>query len=214
MTIFSLDPADGGSLEDPMFMHHIEMPAGVTVGHTAVVHLGRQVRHLRARARRRRPAALPGDRHAPPGGARTTDEDALLHRRRSRARSRERSSPAAADGSRELHVAQPEQRRRKKAGKQATCSSPGTTSPGSSVVDFTDPANAKEIAYADPPPLVNPNPPVGLELGATGRPTGTTAGSTSLTSRGADHLAPRRPRGSQCQEAGHLNPQTQEFTID
>ena len=36
---------------------------------------------------------------------------------------------------------------------------------GISVIDFTDPANAKEIAYADPAPLVDPNPPVGIELG-------------------------------------------------
>ncbi|MGH7357287.1 MAG: hypothetical protein ACREJR_00560, partial [Candidatus Rokuibacteriota bacterium] len=35
MTILSLDPADGGSLEDPVFMHHVVMPLGVTVGHTA-----------------------------------------------------------------------------------------------------------------------------------------------------------------------------------
>jgi hypothetical protein len=34
-----------------------------------------------------------------------------------------------------------------------------------SVVDFTDPANAEEIAFADPAPLVDPNPPVGIELG-------------------------------------------------
>ena len=32
--IFSLDPADGGSLEDPMFMHHIELTGG-NIGHTA-----------------------------------------------------------------------------------------------------------------------------------------------------------------------------------
>jgi hypothetical protein len=34
LTIWSLDPAEGGSLEEPMFMHHTEFP-GVTVGHTA-----------------------------------------------------------------------------------------------------------------------------------------------------------------------------------
>jgi hypothetical protein len=41
----------------------------------------------------------------------------------------------------------------------------GNYQSGISVVDFTDPANAEEIAYADPPPLVDPNPPVGIELG-------------------------------------------------
>ncbi|MGH3010718.1 MAG: hypothetical protein ACRDMY_02555 [Gaiellaceae bacterium] len=61
----------------------------------------------------------------------------------------------------------------------------GNYQSGISVVDFTDPANAEEIAYADPPPLVNPDNPIGLELGATGRRTGTTETSTRATSRGA-----------------------------
>lgn len=41
----------------------------------------------------------------------------------------------------------------------------GNYQAGISVVDFTDPANATEIAYADPATLVDPNPPVGIELG-------------------------------------------------
>jgi hypothetical protein len=41
----------------------------------------------------------------------------------------------------------------------------GNYQSGISVIDFSDPANAEEIAYADPPPLVDPNPPVGIELG-------------------------------------------------
>ena len=41
----------------------------------------------------------------------------------------------------------------------------GNYQSGISVIDFTDPANAREIAYADPAPLVDPNPPVGIELG-------------------------------------------------
>ena len=41
----------------------------------------------------------------------------------------------------------------------------GNYQAGISVVDFTDPANAKEIAYADPAPLVNPDNPAGIELG-------------------------------------------------
>ena len=41
----------------------------------------------------------------------------------------------------------------------------GNYQSGISVVDFTDPANASEVAYADPAPLVDPNPPVGIELG-------------------------------------------------
>ena len=41
----------------------------------------------------------------------------------------------------------------------------GNYQSGISVVEFTNPANAAEIAYADPAPLVDPNPPVGIELG-------------------------------------------------
>jgi hypothetical protein len=41
----------------------------------------------------------------------------------------------------------------------------GNFQSGVSVVDFTDPANAVEIAYADPAPLVDPDPPPGIELG-------------------------------------------------
>ena len=41
----------------------------------------------------------------------------------------------------------------------------GNYQSGISVIDLTDPANAKEIAFADPAPLIDPNPPVGIELG-------------------------------------------------
>jgi hypothetical protein len=41
----------------------------------------------------------------------------------------------------------------------------GNYQSGISVIDFTDPADAEEIAFADPAPLVDPNPPVGIELG-------------------------------------------------
>jgi hypothetical protein len=41
----------------------------------------------------------------------------------------------------------------------------GNYQSGVSVIDFTDPANVYEAAYADPAPLVDPNPPVGIELG-------------------------------------------------
>jgi hypothetical protein len=41
----------------------------------------------------------------------------------------------------------------------------GNYQSGISVIDFTNPANAKEIAYADPAPLVNPNDPTRIELG-------------------------------------------------
>jgi hypothetical protein len=61
----------------------------------------------------------------------------------------------------------------------------GNYQSGISVVDFTDPANATEIAYADPATLVDPNPRSGSSSAAIGPPTGTTASSTSPTSREA-----------------------------
>lgn len=41
----------------------------------------------------------------------------------------------------------------------------GNYQSGVSVIDFTDPANVYEVGYADPAPLVDPNPPIGIELG-------------------------------------------------
>ena len=41
----------------------------------------------------------------------------------------------------------------------------GNYQSGITVFDFSDPANHTVVAYADPPPLVDPNPPVGIELG-------------------------------------------------
>ncbi len=41
----------------------------------------------------------------------------------------------------------------------------GNYQSGVSVVDFTDPADAREIAFADPAPLVNPTDPSAIELG-------------------------------------------------
>ena len=41
----------------------------------------------------------------------------------------------------------------------------GNYQSGVSVLDFTNPANVYEVAFADPAPLVDPNPPVGIETG-------------------------------------------------
>jgi hypothetical protein len=61
----------------------------------------------------------------------------------------------------------------------------GNYQSGISVIDLTNPANAREIAYADPAPLVDPNPPVGIELGGDWSTYWYTAASTSPTSRAA-----------------------------
>jgi hypothetical protein len=91
----------------------------------------------------------------------------------------------------------------------------GNYQSGISVIDLTDPANAREIAYADPAPLVDPNPPVGIELGGdwssywyNGR-----IYESDIT-RGLIiwNLSDKAVAGAR--KLGHLNPQTQEFNID
>jgi hypothetical protein len=91
----------------------------------------------------------------------------------------------------------------------------GNYQSGISVVDLTDPANAREIAYADPAPLVDPNPPIGIELGGdwssywyNGR-----IYESDIT-RGLIiwNLSDKAVAGAR--KLGHLNPQTQEFNID
>jgi hypothetical protein len=91
----------------------------------------------------------------------------------------------------------------------------GNYQSGISVIDLTDPANATEIAYADPAPLVDPNPPVGIELGGdwssywyNGR-----IYESDIT-RGLIiwDLSDNAVAGAR--KLDHLNPQTQEFNID
>jgi hypothetical protein len=91
----------------------------------------------------------------------------------------------------------------------------GNYQSGISVINLTDPANAREIAYADPAPLVDPNPPVGIELGGdwssywyNGR-----IYESDIT-RGLIiwNLSDRAVAGAR--KLDHLNPQTQEFSID
>ena len=61
--IYSLGGPDGGSLDNPMMMHHI-LPGIPSSGHSAVVHVRRQGRHLRLGAGRRRAASLSSHGHA------------------------------------------------------------------------------------------------------------------------------------------------------
>jgi hypothetical protein len=86
----------------------------------------------------------------------------------------------------------------------------GNYQSGIAVVDFTDPANAKEIAFADPAPL-DPNT---LELGGDwssywydGR-----IYESDIT-RGLLIWELTDPAVATAQRLGHLTPQTQEFTI-
>jgi hypothetical protein len=91
----------------------------------------------------------------------------------------------------------------------------GNYQSGISVIDFTDPANAKEIAYADPAPLVDPNPPVGIELGGDWSSywyNGRIYESDILRGLIIWNLSDRAVAGAR--KLDHLNPQTTEFNID
>ncbi len=93
----------------------------------------------------------------------------------------------------------------------------GSYQSGTSVVDFTDPTNAVELAYSDPPAIP---PPGGPFCGGTGCEIGGVWSSywyngfiyeTNIT----EGLNVFRFSGKETAKAvklGHLNPQTQEFT--
>jgi hypothetical protein len=86
---------------------------------------------------------------------------------------------------------------------------------GISVVDFTDPANAREIAFADPAPLVNPDNPAGIELGgdwSTYWYNGRIYESDITRGMMIWNLSDRAVAGAR--KLDHLNPQTQERTLD
>ena len=90
----------------------------------------------------------------------------------------------------------------------------GNYQSGISVVDFTDPTNAREIAFADPAPLVDPNPPVGIEVGGDWSSywyDGFIYESDITRGLTVWRLSDRAVAGAM--RLGHLNPQTQEFSI-
>ena len=90
----------------------------------------------------------------------------------------------------------------------------GNYQSGISVVDFTDPGNAFEIAYADPAPLVNPDNPAAIELGgdwSTYWYDGRIYESNITRGLLIWDLHDNAVAGAK--KLGHLNPQTQEFTI-
>jgi len=82
------------------------------------------------------------------------------------------------------------------------------------VVDFTDPAAAREVAFADPAPLVNPDNPAAIELGEdwstywyNGRI------YESDIKRGLLIWNLSGPFEAGARRVPYLNPQTAEFTL-
>ena len=90
----------------------------------------------------------------------------------------------------------------------------GNYQSGVSVVDFSDPENPEEIAYADPAPLVNPNDPNAIELGgdwSTYWYDGHIYESDITRGLIVWKLSDRAVSGAM--KLRHLNPQTQEFSL-
>jgi hypothetical protein len=86
----------------------------------------------------------------------------------------------------------------------------GNYQSGISVVDFTDPANAKEIAFADPAPLSETSLILGGDW-STYWYNGMIYESDITRGFTTWSLSDKAVAGAQ--RLGHLNPQTQEFTI-
>jgi hypothetical protein len=201
--IFSLDPADGGSLDDPVLMHHFDIP-GVEIGHSASWSWDGEV-------------LIFG--HEPGGGtqARCQATSALVDRtlffydhEGNQLGTFVHPRPQTATENCTWHnynVVPTDKGRILVSGNYQS---------GISVLDFTDPANVKEIAYADPAPLVNPDNPAAIEGGGDwssywydGRiyESDMTRGLTIW------NLSDSAVAGAK--KLGHLNPQTQEtsFTL-
>jgi hypothetical protein len=201
-TVWSLDPADGGSLEDPAIQYSKIIP-GVSIGHSAGFTWDGEV-------------LIFG--HEPGGGGaaecqatssvvnRTLfffDADTgtllgtILHPRPQTALENctWHNYNVVPSDKRYVLVA---------AGYQS----------GVSVVNFTNPAAAFEVGYADPDPLINPDNPAAIELGGDwstywydGR-----IYESDIT-RGLIIWELRDSTVAGAKKLGHLNPQTQEFTI-
>ncbi|MGH3022522.1 MAG: LVIVD repeat-containing protein [Gaiellaceae bacterium] len=195
--VFSLGGPDGGTLEDPELLYHIE-EEGVTIGHSAawtwdgkVLIFGHEPGGgVAAQCEATDPEFFytyffyDGDTGEPVGEwtlprPQSSTENCTLHN---------------------LNVVPLKKR---------YVLVHGSYQSGTSVVDFTDPANAEELAWSDPPPIVPP------DLGGAWSSywynnfiyeTNITEGLNIFRFTGRETAGALR--------LSHLNPQTQEFTID
>ena len=202
VTTWSMDAADGGSLEDPAFQY-AKAFEGVTIGHSAAYSWDGEV-------------IVFG--HEPGGGGQAQcqatspdvnktlwflDADTgdtlgtILHPRP--------QGPTENCTWHNYNVVPTD---------DARILVSGNYQSGISVLDFTDPAHVREIAYADPAPLINPDNPAAIEGGGDwssywydGR-----IYESDMT-RGLLIWNLIDPAVAGAKKLGHLNPQTQEFTI-
>jgi hypothetical protein len=199
--IFSLDPADGASLTNPVLMHHFDIP-GVTIGHSAAWSWDGEV-------------LIFG--HEPGGGtqARCQATSALVDRtiffydhEGNQLGTFVHPRPQTATENCTWHnynVVPTDQGRILVSGNYQS---------GISVLDFTDPASVREIAYADPAPLVNPANPAAIESGGDWSSywyNGLIYESDMTRGLTIWRLADKAVAGAK--RFGHLNPQTQETSF-
>jgi hypothetical protein len=202
VNVFSIDPADGGSKEDPVWLYH-KVTGGISLGHSASFTWDGEV-------------LIVGHEPGGGGGAECEATDDPLRRTFFFLDAR------TGDSLGQFTIPRPQTN-------VENCTThnynvvptdkryvmvSGNYQSGISVIDFTDPTNAREIAYADPAPLVDPNPPVGIELGGDwstywydGR-----IYESDIT-RGLLIWKLSDPAVAGARKLGHLNPQTQEFTF-
>jgi hypothetical protein len=202
VNVFSMDPADGGSREDPEWLYH-KVTGGIALGHSAAFTWDGEV-------------LIVG--HEPGGGSGAECEATDDPLRRTFFFLDARTG----DSIGQFTIPRPQTN-------VENCTThnynlvpttrgyimvSGNYQSGISVIDLTDPADAEEIGFADPAPLIDPNPPVGIELGgdwSTYWYDGEIYESDILRGLIIWKLNDRRVRNSF--RLGHLNPQTQEFTI-
>jgi PA domain-containing protein len=200
--IFSLDQRDGGSLTEPMLMHHFDIE-GVDIGHSAAWSWDGEV-------------LIFG--HEPGGGtqARCEESDTLVDRtlyfydhEGNQLGTFVQPRPQTALENCTWHNYNVVPTRN---GKRILVT--GNYQMGISVIDFTNPAMPQQIAFADPAPLVDPDPPVGIEQGGDWSSywyDGEIYESDMTRGLTIWQLNDRRVKGAK--KLGHLNPQTQELTI-
>jgi hypothetical protein len=196
-TVWSLDAADGGSLEDPMQINSTAVPT-VTIGHSAAFTWDGEV-------------LIFG--HEPGGGVQAQCEATDPDTDRSFFFYEPETGtflgrwtlprPQSATENCTLHNYNVVPLR---SGRYVVVH--GSYQSGTSVVDFTDPANAVELGWSDPPPIVP------TDLGGAWssywyngfiHETNITEGLNIFRFSGSETAGAMR--------LGHLNPQTQEFTI-
>jgi hypothetical protein len=197
-TVWSLDPADGGSLEDPQFLYSRSIP-GVSIGHSASFTWDGEV-------------LIFG--HEPGGGGQAQCQATSSEVNRTlfffEARSGEpagtflhpRPQTATENCTWHNYDVVPTNKRHVLVA--------GNYQSGVSVVDFTDPANATEVAFADPAPLSETTLIGGGDWSSywyNGR-----IYESDMT-RGLIIWKLSSNVVAGARKLGHLNPQTQERTI-